>query len=85
MSDQDNHLIKAIREDPTRRFAISAYRSSDQYQEKCAQLEKKLNGFEVVFLTAKAKDVGYINNYFEAIGAETRKLLLLIFKKTAKR
>jgi len=55
LSDQDNHLVKAILEGPTRRFAISVHRSTDQHEEKCSKIEKKLDGFEVVFFDSKSK------------------------------
>lgn len=55
MSEQDNHLIEAIKRSSARRFAISVHRPSGRYKEKCARIRSILNKFDVVFFKTESE------------------------------
>ncbi len=55
MTGQDNHLIEAIKINPIKRFAVSVYRPSNQYEPKCAQIRHILNRNDVVFFNPESE------------------------------
>lgn len=55
MTEQDNHLIEAIKTSPISRFAISVHRVSNRYEEKCARIRGILNRYDVVFFNPESE------------------------------
>ncbi|MCK4646032.1 MAG: DUF4917 family protein [Candidatus Aminicenantes bacterium] len=55
LSEQDNHIIKVIKNGSIRKFAISAHGASNRYEENCARIRRELNGFEVVFFNTESE------------------------------
>jgi len=55
MTEQDNHLIEAIKSSSARRFAISVHLPSGRYEEKCVRIRRILNGFNVVFFNTESE------------------------------